>query len=261
MVNFLSQYPQWYGFSPVCVLLCTSKFPFSANIFPQSRKSHSNRFYPLWADFLWRSSRDWREKDLRQLSMVHTNLLVFLWLPSWCLRCCFSLNVFPHPSNMHLKTRSGSYRIVKKTWEPTWVLIWVLRLPASVNCLIHVLNGQWSWPLWFLCEDLSIDLCYHFGYDRLKGHILWLSFWQVLLNLWDNISELLHGFVSDLRLTGLVKRNLDKEDGFALGILGNHMITLRCDEPCWQATSETSRYFKWLRNSLLMEQITFFNCI
>lgn len=108
VVNFFWQTLQLYGFSPECVRLWTSKFPFSAKILPHPSSSHSKRFMPLCEVFWCRSSLEAREKLLVQPWILQTKRSMFRWLPSWCLRCYFSLKFFPQSGNEHLNSRSGS---------------------------------------------------------------------------------------------------------------------------------------------------------
>lgn len=110
VVNLFEQWLQWYGFSPVWVLICTKRFPFSAKIFKQFLCGHSNGLSSEWKELMWRSSLEALEKDLKHPPIGHVNLLRLLCEASWCLRCYLSLKVLPQLSSVHVYSLFGSFK-------------------------------------------------------------------------------------------------------------------------------------------------------
>lgn len=76
-VNVLSQCWHLNGLSPVCTLICTSRLPFSANIFEHPSYWHLWRSCPKCLVLLCISNLLALANDLKQLSMPHTNLSLF----------------------------------------------------------------------------------------------------------------------------------------------------------------------------------------
>lgn len=150
VVKRFGQYWHRYGFSPVWVLMWTSKLPFSAKILPHSLWGHSNGFSPEWNELTCNSNLEALEKDLKQPSKVQVNLLRLLWEASWCLRCCLSLKVLPQLSKEQVYSLLGNYKSGWEVSKLTWVLMCVFKLPASVKSLMQSVNGQCKAPLWLV---------------------------------------------------------------------------------------------------------------
>ena len=145
----MSQYLQGNGFSPVWILRCTCRFPFSVKVLEQYshlkspgcgclRETCSFSYYILWKVF-------WQDET------VHLITFCLLWTSMWCFKCYFSLYDFLQPCISHTNALKFNYNYdLERTYMTTEMsleistvsiefiasLIWAVHLPLEIFLLL-----------------------------------------------------------------------------------------------------------------------------
>lgn len=165
-LNFFSHLLQLTGFSPVWIMLCCFRFPFSRNFLPQSVQVKG--FSPVWT--------------LRCLPRAPLSLYLFLHMeqlkgfsPVWVLICATRVPLwekfFPQTKQL-------------KGFSPVCVRLCLSKLPFCLNFLPHSTHSYGISPVWQLMCFRTLFLCLNVLLHT--GHLQsFLLLWELL---WDTAS-------------------------------------------------------------------------